>query len=101
MDKPTIKTDRKWKDFIYGYQLTEKEKNDLDYRKWDDPEDDCRSMSFFRYHGNIYDLGEIMRLDDKTLFPGWHGYSSDTYFSGIVIKVSNDGERYQVGYYFS
>lgn len=45
---------------------------------------------------------EIMRLPAHSAdssFSGWDGYHSDSYFSGIVIKLSPDGEQYQVGTY--
>ena len=28
-----------------------------------------------------------------------YGYYSDSYFSGVVVKISRDGERYRVGTY--
>jgi hypothetical protein len=32
---------------------------------------------------------------------GWDGVVSDTYFSGVLIALSNDGEEYIVGTYYS
>ena len=29
-------------------------------------------------------------------FKEWHAYLSDSFFSGILIRVSDDGEQYQI-----
>lgn len=44
-----------------------------------------------------------MRLDGKSgdVMSAWHGYHGDSYFSGVLIRLSDDGERYQVATYFS
>lgn len=39
-----------------------------------------------------------IKTDKKS---GWDGYHGDSYFSGIVIKLSPDGEQYQVGKYIT
>ena len=92
-----IKTDHKWKNFLYGYELTEREKVEFDYLTTDEID----LGSFIRYKGRVYDMGEFMRVSDgmEDLL-GWHGYSSDSFFSGIVIKVSGDGEQYMIGAYY-
>ena len=97
--KMIIRTNRQWRETIQGYELTEKERTDFDYVE------DIESHSFIRYHGNIIDPGEIfaitsnMRLHAENDFTDWHGYQSDSYFSGIVIRYSDDCERYQIGTY--
>jgi hypothetical protein len=91
-----IKTDHKWRPFIYGHELTEKEKKELDYYDWNDENADCHSGVFFRYRGWTYDLSQILRVD----MDGWDGAESQTYSSGILVKVSKDGEYYKVGRYF-
>lgn len=95
MNKLEIKTDRKWKNLLYFYELTEKEKKELDWI-----EDDTASV--FRYRGNVYALDEFMRIPDGAEdLKGWDGYRSDSYFSGIVVKISDDGEQYMAGTYIS
>jgi hypothetical protein len=43
-----------------------------------------------------------MRLENKLPeLKDWDGYQSDSYFSGVVIKISPDGEQYKIGTYFS
>ena len=91
-----IKTDHKWKDFMYSYQLTEKEILELDHLT----RDEIDSRSFIRYKGQIYDMGDFMRVPDQMGgLLGWHAYSSDSFFSGVVIKVSDDGDQYIIGAY--
>ena len=91
-----IKTDHKWKNLLYGYELTEKEKSEFDYLTTEQID----FGSFIRYKGRVYDVGEFIRVSDGMgELLGWHGYSSDSFFSGIVIKVSDDGEQYMIGAY--
>jgi len=58
-------------------------------------------FSFFKYRGDYYNLADFMRVDvaNGSPFVGWHGYSSDTYFSGVVVKLC--GNDVVVGRYFS
>ena len=93
-----IITDHKWKNFLYGYELTKKEKKDFD---WMDPED-LETSNFFRYRGSVYSTQDFMRIENgPDDFRGWDGYSSDSFFSGVLIKLSEDGEQYQVALYMS
>jgi hypothetical protein len=52
---------------------------------------------FLRYRGCWYHLSDFLRMDD----PYWQGIATDSYFSGVVIRVSSDGETYQIGLAFS
>ena len=78
------------------YDLSPKEQKEFDYLK--DPEE----TTFFRYKGHIYDFGEMMRVSpDNEDMKDWDGYSSDSFFSGIVIKMRNRDEKIIVGRYYS
>ncbi len=46
-------------------------------------------------------LDEFMRTTGIPELSEWHGYASDTYFSGVIIKISPDGERYMIGRYYA
>ena len=95
-----ITTDHKFRDFLYGSELTDKEREDFEYI---DPEE-IGSRDFFRYRGHIYDPGDFLRTGQSEWCPfkdKWDGYISDSYFSGVLIKYSEDGEQYQVGTYYS
>jgi hypothetical protein len=90
-----IQTNRHWVNFLYGYELTEAEKADFDYV------DDIESHNFIRYRGAVIDPSEVFPITDTMRLHGdfkdWQGYQSDSYFSGIVIKYSDDFEQYQIG----
>ena len=93
-----IKSNKHWNNFVYGYELTEKEKSDFDYIE------DLDSHDFIRYRGGVIDPSELMRVPEVQLdnpLKAWQGYSSDSYFSGIVVNYSTDGEQYQIGTYIS
>jgi hypothetical protein len=82
---------------IEAYELTDKEREEFDYLDWKAIEKGEDSASFFRYKGELYDLGEFMFA--RTLWPTteWDGYQTDTYFSGILIKYYDDNESVIVG----
>ena len=83
---------------VYGYELTDKEREDFDY--YDN--DEILDAMFFRYKSQVYDLGEFMRLDRYSPFPKiWHGYMSDSYFSGVLVRYTDDQDNVIVGWYCS
>lgn len=90
-----IKTNNQPRDLISWYDLTEKEQADFDYIE--DGE-----FNGFRYKGRVYDLGEFMRCSGSVNgFSDWHGISSNTFFSGVLVKYTSDFESVIVGRYFS
>jgi hypothetical protein len=94
-----VKTDRKWKQFRYRDEVPESVLEDqFDYLDEDEAFD-----GFFQYHGHWYHLSDFMRIPPGFGLPyeEWDGYASDSYFSGVLIKVSSDGEEYMVGTYIS
>jgi hypothetical protein len=98
----TIKTDGKWKKLLYGYELPKKQRKEFDYLT--DEEFDVQN--FARYRGNYYDVSEFqivprIESEDGPKFAKWDGYSQETYFSGVLIKLSSDGEQYKIGRFYS
>lgn len=91
-----IRTNNRPRHIICGFELSDKEKQGFEYLAAD-----LDTASFFRYKGQVYDLGEFMRIGENSPLSGWHGYASDSYFSGIVVKYCNDYESVIVGRYFS
>ena len=80
---------------ISWYDLTEKEKFEFDY-------DNAEESSFFRYKKWVYTLDDFMRLDKNSpLSKNWHGYSSDSFFSGILIELNHSNDGVKVATYFS
>ena len=87
-----IKTDHKCKPFVYRYDVPAKVLADQ-FSHLDKEEID----HFFKYKGHWYHLSDFMRYSN----PEWDGASGDSYFSGTLIKLSKDNERYLVASYFS
>ncbi len=57
---------------------------------------------FFKYLGTWFHVSEfsIIPKGDKSFPNSWEGFISHTYFSGTLIKLSDDRETYQVATYF-
>lgn len=99
----TVRTNNVPRDIIEAYELSADEREQFDYLKWDAIERGEDSASFFRFKGDLYDLGEFMRWDNP-MSPtrhGWDGYRSDSYFSGLVVRYVDNFERVVVGTFFA
>jgi hypothetical protein len=95
----SIRTDHKWHNFKYGYEVPKKVMRDQ--FDWMD-EDQREGDQFILHNGHWYHLSDFMRLPKGTPIPGsWDGYAGDSYFSGMLIKVSQDGERYKIARYIA
>lgn len=89
-------TNHHWRDFRYREEVPQAILEDqFDWMKEDGewPENDYYD-GFFKYRGRWYHLSEFMHT--LHLAPEWHGYAGDSLFSGLAIKISDDGEQYQV-----
>jgi hypothetical protein len=100
MSELNVATNHRWRDFVYRSDVPAKVLADrFDWTNEDDHYD-----GFFNYRGWWYHLSEFERCPPVTQqasdpFNGWDGYHADSYFSGVLIKLSKDGEQYQVGTY--
>jgi hypothetical protein len=94
--KFTIKTDHKWRQFKYRDEVPDKVMRDQ-FSHLDNMD------GFFKYRDWWYHLSDFMLVDEHSPLRehGWHGYHSDSYFSGVVIKTHPDGGEYMVGTYMS
>lgn len=89
-----IITDNKWKPFKYGYEVPEKVlKENFDWM-----EDDEKTDGFFKYRNVWYHISEFMRLGGRD---PWQAYASDSFFSSVLLQLSNDGEEYRVATFIS
>jgi hypothetical protein len=93
----TIRTNNAPRDLLCWHDLTTRERAEFDYI--DDPES-CGNQ-FFRYRGCVYDSSEFMSVSNMPFRGKWDGYHSDSYFSGILIRLVDDCERVICGTYFS
>ena len=96
-----IKTNHHWRPFAYRNEVPAKVLADqFDWTNEDDHYD-----GFFQYRGCWYHLSEFPSFTSfaggNEPFKDWHGYHPDSAFSGILIRVSRDGERFRVGTYFA
>lgn len=89
-----IITNNHWNDFLDGFELPESVHSDFDWM------DDIMDGTFIKYRNVFYSLDEFMR-NDTAGFGTWHGYKSDSFFSGVLIRISDDGEQYQIATYIS
>lgn len=62
---------------------------------WGIDEEEC-----FNYKGNRYFLSEFFTTYGITYFSDYDGYSSDSYFSGVLIKLSKDRESVRAYRFF-
>lgn len=92
-----IITNNQPREILSWYDLTEKEQKEFDYLDTDEKQG---FANFVRYHNWVYDIGEFMSASHDE-FKIWDGYSSDTYFSGILIRYVDDNERVIMGRYYS
>ncbi len=95
MEGLTVKTNNVPRDIIEGYELTPKERADFDYIDFDAIERGEDSASFFRYKGQVYDLGEFEVWDNPASITRgpWDGFRSDSFFSGLAVRYCDDFER--------
>jgi hypothetical protein len=88
-----ITTNHVARDVLHWWDLTEKEKAEFDYIA----EENQDSAEFVRYRGWTYDLHDMERgwggCAMPAEFAGWDNYRSDSFFSGILIRWVDQGER--------
>jgi hypothetical protein len=82
------------RDIINARELSEKERKEFDYLNWDVIDtgwgDD---VFFFRYKGELYDLGEF----ERCYIDGWDGQQTDSFFSATLVRYVDNFERIIVG----
>lgn len=95
-----IQTDKKWKKFKYRNEVPRRVlKSQFEHLDEDDASD-----GFFKYRNYWYHLSDFQVLPKGDDFgkPGeWDGYLSDTFFSGVLLKMARDGEEYKAGRFWS
>lgn len=100
----TIKTNNQERLVLDAYELTAEERTEFDYMDWDKLEAGEDSASFVRYRGWIYDLGDFqvesgLLKGRQSTFPGWHGFVSHSFFSGVLVRFTDD-DHVVMGRYF-
>lgn len=77
------------RELLMWFDLTSAEQADFDYIAPDRTADHW----FFRYRGHAYDTGEFSYPPDELAAAGYHFFASDTYFSGVAFKYTEDYEQ--------
>jgi hypothetical protein len=81
------------REVLYWEDLTDKERAEFAHYE---PIDSL----FFRYRGWTYDAGDFMPVPEGA-FRGWDRYHGDSFYSGIVMKYTDDMDTVIVGTYIS
>lgn len=98
MIDPKVRTNRQWRAFKYRHEVPAKIlASQFDWTNEAHEKDGDYSDGFIEYRGCWYHLADFVRGG----IPGWDGAHGDSFFSGVVIRLSKDGEAYQIGTYFS
>jgi len=68
-------------------QLTEEERDDFSY-------DMADLGTFFRYNGEIFDMGDFMQVEESGYLyeAGWEAYETSTHSSAYVTRMNEDGD---------
>jgi hypothetical protein len=65
------------------------------------PEKEQNTESCFYYKGNLYFLSEFMCINkNDKYFKSFDGYLSDSFFSGILIKLIDDDPDHIKAYWY-
>ena len=97
IDGITITWSNNWQEIKYSHEVPKKILAEYDWLKEED-----KSTGWVKYNKTWHHLSDFMRLDKNSPFGDeWHGYHSDSYFSGILIKISDDGDGVILGSYYS
>jgi hypothetical protein len=93
----TIRTNHQWRDLAYRSEVPEKVLQDqFDHLSADEALD-----GFVEYRGHWYHTSDFMSVKHHEDLKDWHGYSSDSYFSGVLIKFDRYCERVMLATYLS
>jgi hypothetical protein len=92
-----IITDNKWKNLKYGYEVPARVLSS-DFSHLEDGENED---GFILYRRRWYHVSDFMRCTPGIFPANWSGYVGDSFFSGVLIELSEDGEQYRIALYLS
>ena len=90
-----VSSDGKFKPFLYDYEVPKKVLAAYDWL-----DDDAKADGWVKYKNEYMHLSDFMRLSGSGMGRDWNGHNGDSYFSGTVIKMTDDGEEYKIGRYY-
>ena len=88
--------------YLSDFNATDQDKIRKQY-DWMESEDIECNFGFFKYRNRYYHLQDFMWASDDATgdLCAWDGYCSDSFFSGVVMKLCDDNESVVVGTYFA
>ena len=92
----TIKTNNYFRTMLYENEIPKKVLDDYHHLINDD-----KGYGWIKYKGRYYHITDFMRIQNNEDMKNWDAYISDSYFSGIVIKILGDNDLYKIGTYYS
>ncbi len=97
-----IRTNNVPRDLVYDHELTPKERAEFDYLDWPAIDEGRDSATFFRYKGELTDLGTVMRTDPsgELCAAGWEGCVAWSAFNGLLVKFTPDCDQLIVAYFY-
>lgn len=98
-----LRTDHKWKQFHYRDEVPARVlASEFDWTNNAHEKHGDYSDGFIKCYREWYHVGQFERLpaSDEPALKGWHGLHSFGFSSGLLIKLSDDGEEYQIAYYW-
>ena len=85
----------------YRLLLSWHDLTDAEQREHADAYDGVKDSTFFRYRGQVYDLGEFSRpaylSHERSMLNKWHGMLGTSFFSAVLVKYSDDYESVKIG----
>lgn len=94
MENITIRTNGRARELVSLSDLPAKIAADFDYIG----DDEQFSPRFVQYRKAWYDIGDMTRALE--CFKGWDCYAGGTYFSGVLVRFVDDGERVIMANYY-
>lgn len=92
----TIITNGHERELLYFSELTDEERD-----KFDDDDSLLENVhDYVRYKGEVYCTDEFLVVPNVMREHGWDGIITDTFFSGILVKFTDDGEAVIMGRYY-
>ena len=88
-----IVTNRAWREFKGGWEVPASV-----LERWFDWLDDASEIAdgFIHYKRTWYHISQFEHRAFEGELKGWHGVHCDSYSTGVLIRLSGDGEQYQI-----
>ena len=90
----SIQTNNQERPVIDWHDLTPKQQSEFNYAS-------AEESQFVIYKNWVYDIAEFMAVREYGELTPWHGYSSDSFFSGVLIQFISDCDTVIMGSYTS